>query len=112
MRPSPTPIFTSVKWAGHTESSGPEKIRKERVSIKAAGGWSHAQVWNTVVASEWQGWGGGRWDPQDRELGFSKTSGSLLILTCWAELLTVLGERLRIRLLVDKEGVGEFAIAR
>lgn len=59
MRPSQTPIFLSVKWAGHTESSELKKIQKERVSIKAAGGWSLLRVWTAVVASEWQGWGGG-----------------------------------------------------
>lgn len=88
-----------------------KKIQKERVGIKAAGGWSLPQVWNAVVASEWQGWGGGRWDTQDRELRFSKTSGSLPVLTCWAELLTVLGERLGIRLPGRQRGRGS-TIAR
>lgn len=53
-------------------------------------------MWNIVGASEGQG-GVGLWDVQDRELRLSMMSGSLPVLSCWAELLTVLGERLGVR---------------
>lgn len=72
-------------------------MKFEKVIMKAAGGWNHTQVWNIVGASEGQGWGGGLWDIQERELRLSVTSGSLAVLTCWAERLTVLGESLGVR---------------